>query len=357
MEESEKDKPEAAPPVDAQTTPPKVPAPESGEAAEPLDMEDSLRHSLADNRFMGIRHHHVMRDPDELISFRNLLMRWHHNSFYIVSYCAGLVDPEKDEDGKYKHSLRLRVAKRIAAKTIPIDVDETDKDAIKNRREMVVTLANCKQDKSLKTFPLFCKMFNLLYFDVAEVEAMERRFPEILLTDPRIQNQDPLYTTTEENIDRIAPLALYYWHCIHGSFDGAVDYIDETLDAMDLWRITKDRKSRNTGWKLNDGIHFPGRRWKKYLQLPAENLSPTLPFEMPKKFKRSRNNDIREYEPFAKQLENLGIDNEKNRAKIVACLFPQLNHGEIGRLFPASAKAKRSKETDRDHGRWLLDLH
>ncbi len=61
----------------------------AAQGLNPLDMEDSNRHSLADNRFMGMKHHHVMRAPEDLISFRKLPFRWSHNSFYIVSYCAG----------------------------------------------------------------------------------------------------------------------------------------------------------------------------------------------------------------------------------------------------------------------------
>ena len=320
---------------------------ENPKIISPLDMEDSARYSLAENRFMGIRHHHVMRSPEELVSFRDLLMRWSHNSFYIVSYCAGLLNPEEDEHGKHSYALRLRVAKRIAAKTAALKVDEKAKDVIKNRREMVVTLADCKQDSTLKTLPLFCNHFNLLYFDIVEVEAMEKRFPEILLTDPAIQNADPLYTTTPENIALVAPLSLYYWHCITGSFDNSVDYIDNS----------EQNSQGKTAWKLNAGIHLPGRQWEKCMQLPAESLSPTLPHELPAKYKRSRSNEIQEYHTLISQLERLGIDEVKNRARIVYSLFPQLNHSEIGRLFPASPHTKTSKQTDRDRGRWLLGLH
>jgi hypothetical protein len=212
---------------------------------------------------------------------------------------------------------------------------------------MIVTLADCKQDSTLKTLSLFCNYFNLLYFDITEVAAMEKRFPEILLTDPAIQNADPLYTTTPENIDRVAPLALYYWHCISGSFGNSVDYIDNSEENTQRRRV----------WKLNDGIHFPGRQWEKFMQLPTENLSPTLPHELPTKYKRSRNNEIEEYRPLISQLESLGIDEIKNCARIIYSLFPQLNHSEIGRLFPASRDTKTSKQTDRDRGRWLLGLH
>ena len=324
------------------------------EAIDPLDMEDSLRHSLADTRFMGLRHHHVMRGPEELISFRQLLLRWRHNSFYIVSYCAGLLDPEKDANGKHNYAMRLRIAKRIAVKTTPLNSE--DKDAPKNRREMVVTLANCKQDRSLKTFPLFCNRFNLLYFDIAEVEAMERRFPEILLTDPIIQGQDPLYTTTEETIDRVAPLALYYWHCINGNLGNAVDYIDNCQGIPDYLAEKRGLTAKKVAWKLNDGIHFPHWRLKKYMRLSAEILSPTLPFEMPEKFKRSRKNELREFKSLVAQLEGMGIDDIKNRAKIIASLYPQLSHSEIGELFPASPHAIIGKQAARDRGRGLLDL-
>ena len=336
---------------------PKADLDAAAQGLDPLDMEDSSRHSLVDNRFMGIRHHHVMRAPEDLISFRKLLFRWSHNSFYIVSYCAGLLNPDKDESGNYNFAMRLRVAKRIAAKTTVLEVDGMDKDAIKNRREMIVTLADCKQDNSLKIFPLFCNMFNLLYFDIAGVAAMERRFPEILLTDPMIQNADPLYTTTGETIDRVAPLALYYWHCITGSFGNSVDYIDNSGEDTVAAFPQRDELRRKPSWKLNGGIHFPGWQWKKFMRLPAENLSPTLPHELPEKYKRSRSNDIQEYRPLISQLESLGIDDIKNRARIIYSLFPQLNHSEIGRLFPASPDTKTSKQTDRDRGRWLLGLH
>ena len=325
-------------------------------AIDPLDMEDSVRHSLPDNRFMGLRHHHVMRGPEELISFRKLLMRWRHNSFYVVSYCAGLLDPEKDESGKHTYAMRLRVAKRIAAKITAITPEETDLEAPTNRREMVVTLANCKQDSTLKTFPLFCNHFNLLYFDIADVEAMEKRFPEILLTDPTIQSLDPLYTTTEETLDRVAPLALYYWHCITGSLGNAVDYLDNSQNERSHLHENRGHSPRKTAWKLNDGIHFPDWRHKKYMQLPAECLSPTLPHEIPTKFKRSRKNELREYATLIAQLEGMGIEDVKNRAKILYSLYPQLSHSEIGKLFPASPSTETSKQTDRDRGRWLLGL-
>ena len=329
------------------------------EAIDPLEMEDSLRHSLPDNRFMGIRHHHVMRRPEELISFRQLLMRWRHNSFYIVSFCAGLVEAAKDEHGKHPYAMRLRIAKRIAARTAAPDTGDGKKKDPKNRHELVVTLANCKQDRTLRTFPLFCNYFNLLYFDIADVEAMEKRFPEILLTDPKIQNLDPLYTTTEANIDQVAPLALYYWHCIDGSFDTVVSYIDDSPKGMsnDNW-LNKDQVRKATVWKLNDGIHYPEKQWKKYMKMPAEKITPTLSYQMPLKFKRSRKNDLQEFKPLVDQLQNEGmvIYDERICAKIIYSLFPQLSHGESGALFPASPNVITSKQTDRDRGRWLLGL-
>lgn len=185
---------------------------------------------------------------------------------------------------------------------------------------------------------------------------MERRFPEILLTDPRIRNQDSPFTTTEENITRVAPLALYYWHCIHGILGESVDYIDESGKQTQAPTGMKGFTPGKTAWKLNDGIHFPGRRWEKYRELSREQVSPTLPFEMPITFKRSRNNDMREFPPVTAQLEGMGIANVRNRAKIIYSLFPQLSHGEIGLLFPASPDTKTSKQTDRDRGRWLLGL-
>ena len=94
------------------------------------------------------------------------------------------------------------------------------------------------------------------------------------------------------------------------------------------------------------------------MQLPAENISPTLPFEMPVKFKRSRKNDLQEFQPLIEQLQNegMGIFDERICAKIIYSLFPQLSHGEIGALFPASQGVITSKQTDRDRGRWLLGL-
>ena len=332
------------------------PATNGDDAISPLDMEDSLQHKLADARFMGIRHHHVMRCPEELISFRDLLLRWRHNSFYIVSYCAGLLDPEKQENGKYTHNMRLRIAKRIAAKTTAIESDNDDKNAIKNRREIVVTLADCKQDHFLKTFPLFCNHFNLLYFDISAVVEMERRFPEILLADPTILNQDPLYTTTEENINRVAPLALYYWHCINGNLGMAVHYVDRAQEIDDFMAKVKGHLPKYVSWGLNDGIHYPHWRLEKFKEFSDEMMSPTLPHELPKKFKRSRKNELREFSPLVSQLESMGIDDARNQAKIIYSLFPQLSHGEIGRLLPASPDTKTSSQTDRDRGRWLLGL-
>jgi hypothetical protein len=343
MEESKQGNPEA----DQQAT---------DAALSPLDMEDSLQHDLADTRFMGIRHHHVMRTPEELISFRQLLLRWRHNSFYIVSYCAGLLDPEKTENGKHICAMRLRVAKRIAAKTAALEASAGDERAPKNRREIVVTLANCKQDRTLKTFPLFCNHFNLLYFDIAEVAALEKRFPEILLSDPTIQNRDPLYTTTEENINRVAPLALYYWHCINGSLGMAVNYIDDTQEIENYFAKLKGHSPKHVTWGLNDGIHYPHWRFKKFVEFSEEMASPTLPYELPLKFKRSRKNELQEFSPLATKLAGMGIADARNRAKIIYSLFPQLSHGEIGRLLPASPDTQTSSQTDRDRGRWLLGL-
>lgn len=323
------------------------------EVIDPLEMEDSLRHSLSDVRFMGIRDHHVLRRPDEIISFAKLLMRWRHNSFYIVSYCAGLKGPQPDSNN-FNYDMRLRIAKRIAVKTTPIENPE--KDASQNTHELIITLADCKQDRSLKTFPLFCNLFNLLYFDTADIEAMEQRFPEIVLTDPLIQNLDPLYTTTKENLNRVAPLTLYYWHCIRGNLGESVNYVDDTQEIRNYMAELKGHLPRHEAWKLNDGIHYPSRKFKEFLELSAESVSPTLPYELPLKFKRSRKNNIDDFKPLAAQLEGMGIDDAKNRARIVYSLFPQLSHGEIGRIFPVTTETKPSKQTDRDRGRWLLGL-
>lgn len=123
---------------------------------DPLAMEDSVRHSLADARFMGIRDHHVVRTAGEILGFAQLLRRWRHNSFYVVSYCAGLKELQTGGDGKYRHELRLRIAKRVAVRTLDIsDISGTDRDAIsekkkksipaiKRHHELVITLADCK---------------------------------------------------------------------------------------------------------------------------------------------------------------------------------------------------------------------
>lgn len=324
------------------------------EEIDPLEMEDRPPRFLKNSQIMDIQPHHVLRRPEELISFRDLLLRWWHNSFYNVSYCIGAFDPETVENDKLMYAMRVNIAKRIAVETTRLDISENDKNGIKNRHELRIILAKCKKDPSLKTFPLFCTYFNLLYFDIADVEDLEQRFRQIRWTDPSIQNKDPLYTTTKENINRVAPLALYYWHCINGTIGTGVSYCDRT---QKIPSYKKDYIPQCVSWKLDDGIHYPSGKLKKYTELSAESVSPTLPFEMPTKFKRSRKNEIREYRPLIEQLEALGIDDVKNRAKITYSLFSQLSHGEIGRMFPASSYTKTSKQTDRDRGRWLLGLH
>ena len=329
--------------------------------AEPYDceaMEDSLRLSLPDARFMGIRDHHVIRNPNEIISFSKLLLRWRHNSFYVVSYCAGLMVPNPDKNDKYEHVMRLRIAKKVAVKTtLHSAEDEKGGRSEKRNHEIVVILANGKQDPTLSTFPAFCNIFPLLYFDLSEVEAMEERFPEIMLIDPAIQQQDPLFTTTPENLCQVAPLALYYWHCVRGSLGESIDYIDYSQKQETFHFPGVKAKPQQQGiWKLNDGIHYPVGKWKQYMRLPPEKVLPTLPVDMPVKFKRSRKNDLDEYRPLVEQLQSTGIEDQRNQAKIIYGLFPQLSHSEIGRLFPASQATKPSKGTDRDRGRILLGL-
>lgn len=292
------------------------------------------------------RNHHevkaktVYRTVDELISFADLLLRWPFRSFYLVSFYAGLDTPEKP----FEYYLHMRLAHGIGLRRkTPAELEEArqkaaqeGKNRIVDEADIVVALWDCVRNwHRLDT--VFANA-DMLYFDLAEVEAVEREHPDCRVIDIAQRDIHPLFVTTPKNIREVGALTLYHWECIGGIRDEWYYYQDDVLYPKKQW-------------KVDEGIHFPDEAYRK---LPKERTWPDLPTVRPKAHKYKRNNELSEPARRLEELRRLGIREKRKLADIIFMLFPNLTQAEIGTLIPGSERAIVGYETARDRGRELL---
>ena len=282
----------------------------------------------------------VYRTVDELISFADLLLRWPFRSFYLISFYAGLETPETPQN----YYLHMRLAHGIGLRRkTPAELEEArqkakreNKDKVVDDTDIVVALWDCL--KYLYRFELVFANADMLYFDLAEVEAVEREHPECRVIDVAQRDVHPLFVTTPKNIRDVAALTLYHWGIIGGIRDKSYYYVDEELYPKQEW-------------KMVDEIHFPE---EAYRRLPKERIWPDLPTIRPKNPKYKRKNDLSEPMRRLAELRRLGIREKRKLAEIIFMLFPNLTQAEIGTLIPGSEGTIVSCKTPRDRGRELL---
>lgn len=282
----------------------------------------------------------IYRTIDELISFADLLLRWPFRSFYLVSFYAGLDTPENP----FNYYLHMRLAHTIGLRRkIPAELEEARQKAaregkgrIVDETDIVVGLWDCIRD-SMRPDTLFDNA-DFIYFDLAEVETVEREHPDCRIIDLALRDAHPLFVTTPKNIREVGALTVYHWACIGGIRDERYYYRDDVNFPDKLWQ-------------MDDCIHLPGEAIRL---LPKERTWPDLPTIRPKAPSYKRKNDLSEPKRRIQELRRLGIREKRKLAEIIFMLFPNLTKAEIGNLLPGSEYTKTSYETDRDRGRSLL---
>ncbi|MDR2980837.1 MAG: hypothetical protein LBV12_01170 [Puniceicoccales bacterium] len=295
---------------------------------------------INDHNLRAIPPKTIYRSIDELISFADLLLRWPFRSFYLVSFYAGLDTPENP----FNYYLHMRLAHTIGLRRkIPAELEAARQEAEQEKKsrivdetDIVVGLWDCIKD-SMRLDTIFANA-DFLYFDLAEVEAVEREHPDCRIIDLAQRGTNPLFVTTPKNIREVGALTLYHWARIGGIRDERFYYRDDVL-------------SPDKHWQMDDDIHFPE---KAFRVLPKERIWPDLPTVMPKISAYKRTNDLSEPKRRIQELRRLGIREQRKLAGIIFMLFPNLTKAEIGSLLPGSEGTKTSYETDRDRGRSLL---
>ena len=274
---------------------------------------------------------HYYQRPDELISFHDLLFRWHTVSFFTIPFFTVL----RKKDDLFGFYLHLFKAESIVFQGNPSkDMDDAEAMRIKLIWQPPFYF-NVRYDALFKDF-------DLLYFRRAEVEEIEEAYPECLITDAGLREQDEMYETTAKNIRKVA--------------------------ALTLWRMAiSDQLPVEHPTSFKDGFRSPDSPafWRKedaplppicFLEIFRSSLGANIPVTIPERAKKKHNNKLDDFKPAIKALRNMGIRVDKKCAKILYSLYPHLTQEELGKLFPAKAGTKRSNATDRDRGRVLLGL-
>lgn len=265
----------------------------------------------------------VYRAVGELVCFADLLLRWPFQSFYRVSFFAGLEMPETPGD----YQLHMRLARSIGLR---YEDPENPK-----KTTLIIVLSDCA--KYLYTYDFLLANADMLYFDRAQVEAIEAEHPECRIVDVSQRNRNPLFYTTPRNIRTVSALTLYHWDAIGG--------------IKGEWFKYRDESKYPEQWGMEDTLHFPGKELPK---LPKEKVWPDLPTELPEGSNYKRNNDLGSTQPLIEELRALGIRDAQKMAKIVYSFYPELTAFDIGTLFPVNPKATLDKQSIRDRGRTLL---
>lgn len=302
---------------------------------------------ITDHNLRVVPQKTIYRTVDELISFTDLLLRWPFRSFYLVSQYAGLETPENPGD----YALQMRLAHGIGLRRkTPAELADAQEKAkaeakekgkeqavrVVDETDIVVALWNCT--KNWHRLDTVFTNADMLYFDLAEVEAVEVEHPECRIIDIAQRDVHPLFVATPKNIREVAALTLYHWEIICGIKGERFYYRDDGLYPGETWGIS-------------DTIHFPEEALRK---LPRDRTWPDLPTIRPKAPKYKRTNDLSEPKRRLEELRCLGIREKKKLAEIIFMLFPSLTQAEIGGLIPGSENSIVSYKTARDRGRELL---
>lgn len=296
---------------------------------------------LTDHNMKVVPQKTVYRAVDELISFTDLLLRWPFRSFYLVPFYAGLDTPEDPEN--YRLQMRLAHGIGLRRKT-PDELEaarEKAKAEGKNRvvddADIVVALWDCR--KNWHRLDTLFPNADMIYFDLAEVEAVEKEHPECRIIDIAKRDAHPLFVTTPKNIREVGALTLYHWEIIGGIRGEWFSFRDEGIDT-------------SATWQMDDVVHLP--KGEALRRLPRDRTWPDLPTKRPNTPKYKRNNDLAEPKRRIEELRRLGIREKRKLADIIFMLFPNLTQSEIGTLLPGSEDTILSYKTARDRGRELL---
>lgn len=296
---------------------------------------------LTDNNMIVVPQKTVYRSVDELISFADLLLRWPFRSFYQVSLYAGLDTPEDPDSYRLKmrlaHGIGLRRKTPAELEDARAEAKAEGKGRVVDDSDIVVALWDCR--KHWHRLDTLFPNADMIYFDLAEVEAVEREHPECRIIDIARRDVHPLFVTTPKNIREVAALTLYHWEIIGGIRDERFYYRDDGINPDLIWQ-------------MDDTIHFP--KEKILRQLPRDRTWPDLPTVKPKTQKYKRNNDLDEPKRRLEELRRLGIREKRKLAEIIFMLFPNLTQAEIGTLIPGSEGTIVGYKTARDRGRELL---
>ena len=295
---------------------------------------------ITDHNLQVIPQETVYRPIDELTSFADLLLRWPFRSFYLVSQYAGLETPENPGD----YALQMRLAHSIGLRRkIPAELMEARAKAeakksggIVEETDIVVALWNCT--KNWHRLDTVFTNADMLYFDLAQVEAVEKEYPECRIIDLAKRTEHPLNVTTRKNIREVAALALYHWEIIGGIKGERFYYRDDALYPGETWGVS-------------DTIHFPEAALRK---LPRDRTWPDLPTIRPEKRNYKRNNELSEPKRRLEELRRLGIWEKYKLAEIILMVFPELTRAEIAELIPGSENTITSYNSKRSRGRDLL---
>jgi len=268
--------------------------------------------------------------PDELICFYDLLFRWPTVSFYTIPFFT--VSRMKDDvRGFYLHLFK---ADSIVFQKAP-STRQTDAESMR------IKLAWVPPSYFGSHYTLLYEEFDLLYFLRVEVEEIEQAYPECLVTDAALREQDRLYETSTKNIRKVGALTLYRMAICD----------KEPAEDPNSFRDGLRNPDSPAFWQKQDApapVYYP--------DILRNLLGADIVMPMPERAKKKRNNNLEDYKPVIKALRDMGIRVDKKCAKIIYSLYPHLTQEDIGALFPARSNTKRSSATDRDRGRVLLGL-
>ena len=271
--------------------------------------------------------------PEKLISFYDLCFRWSMCSYYTIPFFT-VLRKKGDQFGFYLHLYKAE----------SISFSKTPGVRQPNANSLTIKLAWFPPFYFRIRYEDLYAEFEMLYFKLDEVTAIEEAHPECFISDPEIIGKGKLNETTKNTIAKVA--------------------------ALTLWRMASEDllpdEGRNTfieGFQdPNRSAFWTGMREAQSFQIPyfpdilCDRLEPNIPVTLPKRAKKKRTSKLEDYEPIVQVLQGMGIRDQKKCAKIVYSLYPFLTQEEIGTLFPAKPGTKISSATARDRGRVLLGL-
>lgn len=236
--------------------------------------------------------------PGELISFYDLLFRWPTVSFFTIPYFTVL----RKKDGVAGFYLHLFKADSIVFQRSP---SARQNDA----EDMRIKLAWVPPSYFTSHYELLYSEFDLLYFLRAEVEEIEKAYPECLITDAELRAKDYLYETSAKNIRKVAALTLWRMAICDA----------EPVEEPNSFREGRNNPDFPAFWRKQDTPAPP-----YFPDILQDLLGADIVMPMPDRAKKKCDNNLDDYKPVMKALRDMGVRVDKKCAKIVYSLYPHL---------------------------------